>query len=76
MKDKKLIIFASILVLLFLIGVSIVVYKIAMWEKECKNRHYEEYMQYPCEGATHYARVHRNNDKACKRTKIICEEIK
>lgn len=41
-----------------------------------KNCHYETYNQYPCEGATHYARVHRNNNEACERAKIICNLIK
>lgn len=40
-----------------------------------KNCHYEMYMQYPCEGATHYARVHRNYDEACERYKRICDEV-
>lgn len=39
-----------------------------------KNCYYEEYMQYPCEGATHYARVHRNNNEPCERYKRICEK--
>ena len=67
MKDKTFKILAIIIVLFYLVGLSIVIYKIIMWEKEYKNCYYEEYMQYPCEGATHYARVHRNENKACER---------
>ena len=37
-----------------------------------KNCHYEKYNEYPCEGATHYARVHRNNNQPCERYKRIC----
>lgn len=35
--------------------------------------HIEGYEEYPCEGATHYSRVVRNNNESCRRTKIVCE---
>lgn len=30
------------------------------------------YLEYPCEGATFYARSHRNSNKPCRKTKYIC----
>ena len=76
MKDKTLKILAIIMVLFYLVGLSIAIYKIIIWEEEYKDCYYEEYMEYPCEGATHYARVHRNSNEPCKRVKIICKEVK
>ena len=73
MNNKTLNILALIVCILYLIGLSIAIYKIIIWNKEHKNCHYETYTQYPCEGATHYARVHRNQNKGCERTKIICK---
>lgn len=37
---------------------------------------WERYQQYPCRGATHYARVHRNNDEPCERGRLVCKEGK
>lgn len=31
------------------------------------------YMEYPCEGATFYARSHRNRNEPCERTDYICD---
>ena len=73
MNNKKLNILVLIICIVYLIGLSIAIYKIIIWDKEYKHCHSETFMQYPCEGATHYARVHRNNNEACERTKIICE---
>lgn len=64
-----LIITSTILVIILII--DIIIY---MFQPD-KNCHYEMYMQYPCEGATHYARVHRNHDEACERYKRICDEV-
>ena len=64
-----LIITSTILVIILII--DIIIY---MFQPD-KNCHYEMYMQYPCEGATHYARVHRNYDEACERYKRICDEV-
>ena len=68
-------IFAIVLItagiLIILLTMSIIIY---MFQPD-KNCHYEMYMQYPCEGATHYARVHRNYDEACERYKRICDEV-
>ena len=61
-----LIITSFILVIILIIG--IIIYSFQS-NKDC---YYKMYMQYPCEGATHYARVHRNNDEPCKRYKRIC----
>lgn len=76
MDNKELNNLALIVCIIYLIGLSLVIYKVIVWNKEHENCHYETYMQYPCEGATHYARVHRNNNEACEREKIVCEENK
>ena len=62
-------ILSGILITLSIIGIIIYMFQ------PDKNCHYEMYMQYPCEGATHYARVHRNYDEACERYKRICDEV-
>lgn len=38
-----------------------------------ENCYMEEYKQYPCSGATHYARVHRNNNEPCERWRQVCK---
>ena len=57
----------GVFVIILLIGIIIYMFQ------PNKNCHYEMYMQYPCEGATHYARVHRNYNEPCERYKKVCE---
>ena len=72
-KDNFIII---IMIFIFLILFVFCIYSVVDWNIKHKNCRYETYNQYPCEGATHYARVHRNNNEACERAKIICNLIK
>ena len=57
-----------VIVLIFIIGVAI--YQMI----NNKNCYVETYIEYPCEGATHYERIHRNKDIGCEKSKRICEE--
>ena len=71
-KDNFIII---IMIFIFLMLLVFCIYLVVDWNVKRKNCHYKTYNQYPCEGATHYARVHRNNNEVCERTKIICEKV-
>lgn len=75
MNDKFLdIILSIVLTISFIIFILLTIGLIITIFQSNKNCHYEKYMEYPCQGATHYARVHRNNNEACERTKMICEK--
>lgn len=66
--------FFQLTIVLMGIGICIIsLIAINKWEKN-QNCYYEKYNEYPCVGATHYARVHRNNNESCERYKKICEE--
>lgn len=67
MSKTLIAIFGTIIAILFMIGLWICIYKVVKWNKNCNNCYYEKYMEYPCQGATHYARVHRNNNEPCER---------
>jgi len=66
---KKEIKILVILFIIVLLGSFLLVTKVTTNNKNC---YYEEYDELPCEGATHYARVHRNNNEPCKRYRAIC----
>lgn len=57
-----------------LVIVSIIVIVVSIYQEINNKCPYVTYIEYPCEGATHYARVHRNKNIGCERTKKICEE--
>lgn len=65
---KQIIVITTIIYILIFIMLVIIGYN------QNKNCNLEKYYEYPCVGATHYARLHRNNNKACKRYKKICDE--
>ena len=57
-----------VLVILSIFAIGVAIYQII----NNKNCYVETYIEYPCEGATHYARVHRNEDIGCEKSKRIC----
>lgn len=60
--------------LIVLVIVSIIVIVVSIYQEINNKCHCVTYIEYPCEGATHYARLHRNQNIGCEKTKKICEE--
>lgn len=72
MEDKIINILMSIVIVFVM--VSIIAIGVCIYQ-EINNKCYSVvYIEYPCEGATHYARLHRNQNIGCEKTKKICEE--
>ena len=73
MNDKIMDILMGMSVIVFIILIfSLVIGTYQMITN--KNCYIETYIEYPCDGATHYARLHRNQNIGCEKTKKICEE--
>lgn len=70
--DKKLYeVVEKICILISLLIIFMAIFIIFISNNNC---YLEKYEEYPCQGATHYARVHRNRNEPCERYKRICEE--
>ena len=57
-----------------LVIISIIAIAVSIYQEINNECPYVTYIEYPCEGATHYARLHRNQNIGCEKTKKICEE--
>lgn len=72
MEDKVIDIIMKIVIILVIVSIVAIIVSVyqMIYEKKCYT---EIYIEYPCKGATHYARLHRNQDIGCEKTKRICE---